>query len=32
MPKSAIASGFIDFILTPEEIAIEIVRIAVAVK
>ena len=32
MPNSAIASGFIDFILTPEEIAIEIVRIAVAVK
>jgi chemotaxis response regulator CheB len=32
MPNSAIASGFIDFILTPEDIAIEIVRIAHAVK
>jgi chemotaxis response regulator CheB len=28
MPESAIASGCIDFILTPEEIASEIVRIA----
>jgi len=28
MPKSAIASGCIDFILSPEEIAAEIVRIA----
>jgi len=28
MPESAIASGFIDFILTPEEIAKKIVRIA----
>jgi chemotaxis response regulator CheB len=32
MPNSAIASGFIDFILTPEDIALEIVRIAYAVK
>jgi chemotaxis response regulator CheB len=28
MPQSAIASGCIDFILSPEEIAQEIVRIA----
>ncbi len=28
MPESAITSGFIDFILTPEEIAQEIIRIA----
>lgn len=28
MPESAIASGFIDFILSPEDIAIEIARIA----
>jgi len=28
MPESAIASGYIDFILAPEEIAKEIVRIA----
>jgi two-component system, chemotaxis family, protein-glutamate methylesterase/glutaminase len=28
MPESAIASGCIDFILSPEEIAKEIVRIA----
>lgn len=28
MPESAIASGCIDFILSPEEIAIELVRIA----
>jgi chemotaxis response regulator CheB len=28
MPESAIASGFIDFILSPEDIAKEIVRIA----
>ena len=28
MPKSAIASGCIDFILSPEDIAQEIVRIA----
>lgn len=31
MPKSAIASGCIDFVLTPEDIAKEIVRIAQAV-
>jgi chemotaxis response regulator CheB len=30
MPESAIASGCIDFILSPEEIAREIVRIAQA--
>lgn len=30
MPESAIASGYIDFILSPEEIALEIVRIAQA--
>ena len=30
MPESAIASGFIDFILAPEDIAKEIVRIAQA--
>jgi two-component system chemotaxis response regulator CheB len=28
MPQSAIASGFIDFVLSPEDIAKEIVRIA----
>ena len=28
MPQSAIASGCIDFVLSPEEIAVEIVRIA----
>jgi chemotaxis response regulator CheB len=28
MPESAIASGFVDFVLTPEEIATAIVRIA----
>ena len=32
MPKSAIASGCIDFILSPEDIAKEIIRIAHAVK
>jgi two-component system chemotaxis response regulator CheB len=32
MPKSAIASGCIDFILSPEDIAKEIVRIAHANK
>jgi Chemotaxis response regulator containing a CheY-like receiver domain and a methylesterase domain len=32
MPKSAIASGCIDFILSPEDIAKEIVRIAQAAK
>ena len=32
MPQSAIASGCIDFVLSPEEIAQEIVRIANAVK
>ena len=32
MPKSAIASGCIDFILSPEEIAKEIVRIAHTIK
>ena len=31
MPESAIASGCIDFILSPEDIALEIVRIAHAV-
>lgn len=30
MPESAIASGYIDFILSPEEIALEIVHIAQA--
>jgi chemotaxis response regulator CheB len=30
MPESAIASGWIDFILSPEDIALEIVRIAKA--
>jgi two-component system, chemotaxis family, protein-glutamate methylesterase/glutaminase len=30
MPESAIASGWIDFILSPEDIALEIVRIAQA--
>jgi chemotaxis response regulator CheB len=28
MPESAIATGYIDFVLSPEEIAVEIVRIA----
>jgi two-component system, chemotaxis family, protein-glutamate methylesterase/glutaminase len=28
MPESAIASGYIDLILSPEDIALEIVRIA----
>jgi chemotaxis response regulator CheB len=28
MPESAIASGYIDFILSPEDIAQEVVRIA----
>ena len=28
MPESAIASGYIDFVLSPEEIAQEIIRIA----
>lgn len=32
MPESAIASGYIDFILSPENIAKEIVRIANTVK
>lgn len=32
MPQTAIASGCIDFILSPEEIAAEIVRIAAGVK
>jgi chemotaxis response regulator CheB len=32
MPKSAIASGYIDFILSPEDIAKEIIRIAHADK
>jgi two-component system, chemotaxis family, protein-glutamate methylesterase/glutaminase len=32
MPKSAIESGFIDFILSPEDIAKEIVKIAKASK
>ena len=32
MPKSAIASGCIDFILSPEDIAKEIVRIAHMIK
>jgi chemotaxis response regulator CheB len=32
MPESAIASGFIDFVLSPEEIAQEIIRIAHAVE
>lgn len=32
MPESAIESGYIDFILTPEEIAYEITRIAQNVK
>jgi chemotaxis response regulator CheB len=32
MPESAIASGCIDFVLSPEDIAQEIVRIAHAVK
>lgn len=32
MPESAIASGYIDFILSPEDIAKEIIRIAHAVE
>jgi two-component system chemotaxis response regulator CheB len=32
MPESAIASGYIDFVLSPEEIAQEIIRIAHAVS
>jgi chemotaxis response regulator CheB len=32
MPKSAIASGCIDFVLSPEDIAKEIIRIAHAVE
>jgi len=32
MPKSAIASGFIDLVLSPEDIAKEIVRIAHAIE
>jgi chemotaxis response regulator CheB len=32
MPESAIASGCIDFVLSPEDIAKEIVRIAHADK
>ena len=32
MPESAIASGYIDFVLSPEDIAHEIVRIAHAVE
>jgi len=32
MPKSAIASGFVDFILSPEDIAKEIVKIAHATE
>jgi chemotaxis response regulator CheB len=32
MPKSAIESGYIDFILSPEDIAKEIIRIAHAAK
>jgi chemotaxis response regulator CheB len=28
MPESAIASGFVDFVLSPEEIAVKIVKIA----
>ncbi len=32
MPESAIASGFIDFVLTPEEIAQKIVQIAKTVE
>lgn len=32
MPESAIASGCIDFILSPEDIAVQIVRIARAVQ
>jgi chemotaxis response regulator CheB len=32
MPESAIASGYIDFVLAPEDIAHEIVRISQAVK
>ncbi|MBW6492318.1 MAG: chemotaxis protein CheB [Lentimicrobium sp.] len=32
MPETAIASGYVDFILSPEEIAVEIVRIAAHVN
>jgi chemotaxis response regulator CheB len=32
MPESAIASGCIDFILSPEDIALEIVRIVNAIS
>ena len=32
MPESAIASGFIDFVLSPEDIAREIVQISLANK
>jgi chemotaxis response regulator CheB len=32
MPESAIASGFIDFVLSPEDIADEIIRISHTVK
>jgi len=32
MPESATASGCIDFVLSPEDIAIEIVRIAHATQ
>ncbi|OGQ90089.1 MAG: hypothetical protein A2464_10185 [Deltaproteobacteria bacterium RIFOXYC2_FULL_48_10] len=32
MPESAIASGYIDFILSPENIAQEIIRIAHTVR
>jgi two-component system, chemotaxis family, protein-glutamate methylesterase/glutaminase len=28
MPESAIASGYVDFVLSPEDIAQEIIRIA----
>jgi len=31
MPESAIASGYLDFVLAPEDIAQEIVRISQAV-
>jgi two-component system chemotaxis response regulator CheB len=32
MPQSAIASGYIDFVLSPEDIAKEIIRIAHAAE
>jgi chemotaxis response regulator CheB len=32
MPESAIASGCIDFVLSPEDIAVEIKRIALAIR